>query len=96
MVQVQLVQNNTNARGLERLTIFLRFFALTGFPSLSFFFASFFFLGRPFFLHGTSLSDTSGCASASSGERGEWKCELSESDERIISLPPGLIPAENN
>lgn len=71
MVQVQWVRNNTktNARGLEKLTIFLRFFALTGFPSLSFFFASFFFLGRPFFLHGTALSDTSGCASAKSGER---------------------------
>lgn len=49
----------------EKRTIFLRFFVLAGFPSLSFFFASFFFLGRPFFLHGTSLSDSS---ASSTGE----------------------------
>lgn len=61
-------------RQLCKLTIFLRFFVLTGFPSL--FFPSFFFLGRPFFLPGTPLSDISRRSSA----RGK-KCQKYSSVE---------------
>lgn len=68
------------AQQIHKLTIFLRFLVLTGFPSLSFFFASFFFFGRPFFLHGTS-----GVSGRLSVWESKMKCER-KADIRIIRI----------
>lgn len=61
----------SKAYQINKLTSFFRFFVLAGFPSFSFFFASFFFFGRPFFLDGTSLSDISGGSSRRGGRESE-------------------------
>lgn len=83
----------------NKLTIFLRFFVLTGFPSLSFFLVSFFFFGRPFFLHGMSLSETSGLSSAREKHKEEVECERKTAigirwTNNLLNEP--LIPAEHN
>lgn len=91
-------EEKSKAFQLNKLTSFFRFFVLAGFPSFSFFFASFFFFGRPFFLDGTSLSDISGSSSKRGGERKieAWKKDSYQNQMNDNLLNARLIPAEHN
>ena len=91
-------EEKSKAFQLYELTSFFRFFVLAGFPSFSFFFASFFFFGRPFFLDGTSLSNISGSSSKRGGERkiDAWKKDSYQNQMNNNLLNARLIPAEHN